>query len=29
MSYGIALLRVALGLSVAAHGAQKIFGAAA
>jgi putative oxidoreductase len=27
MSYGILLLRVALGLSVAAHGAQKIFGA--
>jgi putative oxidoreductase len=27
MSYGILLLRVALGLSVAAYGAQKIFGA--
>jgi putative oxidoreductase len=27
MSYGILLLRVALGLSVAAHGAQKLFGA--
>ena len=26
MSYGILLLRVVLGLSVAAHGAQKIFG---
>ena len=27
MSYGILLPRVALGLSVAAHGAQNIFGA--
>jgi putative oxidoreductase len=27
MSYGILLLRLAFGLSVAAHGAQKIFGA--
>jgi putative oxidoreductase len=27
MSYRILLLRVALGLSVAAHGAQKVFGA--
>jgi putative oxidoreductase len=27
MSYGILLLRVVVGLSVAAHGAQKVFGA--